>query len=116
MRTAPNGGKLKTGNAGNKGGHGRPPNEFRDRMRALASREDVEAFLEKCATGEFGPMFHLKALEFAANRGYGKPTQPHEVFNVDMKTLTNEQLQRISEGEHPLAVLATSEAQGGSGD
>jgi hypothetical protein len=95
---------------------GRPPNEFRDRMRELANLQEVEAYTLKCLNGEFGPRFHLEARKWVAERGYGKPTQALEVFNVDMKSLSNEQLQRIAEGEHPLAVLATVEDQGAGGD
>lgn len=70
-----NGGTLRNGGT-NKGGTGRPPNEFKERMRALVSREDVEAYTERCLSGEFGPKFHLAALAYATDRGYGKAAQP----------------------------------------
>lgn len=35
-----NGGTLKTGNPGNKGGPGRPPNELRDMLRAQVDEID----------------------------------------------------------------------------
>lgn len=73
---------LEPGNPGNSGGKkgrsGRPPNEFRERMQELASQKNVEDYLRKCLRGEFGPKFHLSALQYATDRGYGKAAQPIE--------------------------------------
>jgi hypothetical protein len=78
---------LVPGNPGNSGGKkgrsGRPPDEFRDRLRAMASADDVEAYLSRCLHGEFGPKFFLSALTYASDRGYGKPKQPLEHAGED---------------------------------
>ena len=72
----PHGGALNSGGTpGNKGG-GRPPQEFRERMRQLISRDDVEAYFEECLTGKHGPKIHVAALAYASDRGYGKAAQP----------------------------------------
>lgn len=75
-RPARNGGRLRTGNPGNKGGSGRPPNEFKAHMAALVSRKDVEAYFERCLSGEFGPKFFLAARQAAKDDAYGKAAQP----------------------------------------
>jgi len=74
LRDGPNGGKLRTGGVNPRAG--RPPNEFKERMRTLVSREDVESYFERCLMGEFGPKFHIAALREASDRGYGKAAQP----------------------------------------
>lgn len=83
--TPPHGrGKIRRGSKpGNTPGPGRPPNEFRDRMRSLTSRDDVEAYLERCINGEFGPKFFLDALRYTSDRGYGKPTQAVELTGAE---------------------------------
>jgi hypothetical protein len=68
-----NGGTLKRG--GNNGG-GRPPDEFRARMRELATREETEAYLQRCLAGEFGPKPYQRALQYVTDHGYGKAVQP----------------------------------------
>ena len=60
---------------GNRGG-GRPPDEFRRKMRELASNPQWEVFLQECCDGVHGPLMSMKALEWLADRGYGKATQP----------------------------------------
>jgi hypothetical protein len=69
----PHGGALRNGGT-NKGG--RPPNEFKEAMRALADRDDIRAYTERCLKGEFGPKFHMQALAYVTDRGYGKAAQP----------------------------------------
>lgn len=66
---------------GNAGGTGRPPSEFKERMRALASSEEVEAYLTRCLKGEEGPKPFLGALSYVTDHGYGKPSQ-----SVDLTT------------------------------
>ncbi len=65
------GGALSPGNPGNKGG-GRPSNEFRARMREIASSGEALAYLKECVRGDHGPMVAIAAFRFAAERGYGK--------------------------------------------
>lgn len=57
---------------------GRPSDEFTAAMRALASRNDVLAALEKILTTADDPRF-LKAFAYCADRGYGKAHQSVEV-------------------------------------
>lgn len=56
---------------------GRPPDEFKAMMAALASRPEtlaaVQAILNDPSHGQF-----IRALEFATERGYGKAAQPLE--------------------------------------
>jgi len=71
----PHGGALNSGGTpGNKGG--RPPNLFKEAMRALADRDDIRAYTERCLKGDFGPKFHMQALAYVTDRGYGKAAQP----------------------------------------
>lgn len=72
-----NGGELLVGNPGNKGG-GRTKDEFRARMRELASGDDALEYLRACLAGVHGPKAHTSAMAFAAEHGYGKPAQPLE--------------------------------------
>lgn len=70
----PHGGALKRGpNDGN--GGGRPPDEFKAAMREIASSAEALGFLKRCADGEFGEQFAVKAQQYAAERGYGKEAQ-----------------------------------------
>lgn len=75
----PHGGALLSGGVpGNRGGSGggRPPDEFKARMRELATTAEAEAYFGRCMAGEFGPKFYLAALAHATDRGYGKAAQP----------------------------------------
>lgn len=104
----PRGGKLKRGSQpGGTPGPGRPPDEFKRRMRELATLEDVETYFGRCVRGEFGPVFHLKALEFAADRGYGKPTQSITEYDFNPDDFSVEGLERVAAGEEPMHVLST---------
>lgn len=47
----------------------------------------------------------MYATEWLADRGFGRPVQGVESFEIDLKKLTNEQLERIANGEHPALVL-----------
>ena len=69
-----------------KAGPGRPPDEFKERMRQLASREETLERLDQILSGtltfekDTGEVIripvdsdtYLKALAFVADRGYGK--------------------------------------------
>ena len=59
------------GTPGNRGG-GRPTNEFKSRMRALASSEAAFAYLEQCIEGQYGPAVFLAAHRYVTERGYGR--------------------------------------------
>ena len=56
---------------------GRPRDEFRAMLREAASSDTVLAGLQLILKDPSHPQF-LKALEFAAERGYGKEVQPME--------------------------------------
>lgn len=87
LEEQPHGGALYRGGVpGNKGG--RPPNEFKQKMRELASREDVEAYFERCLQGEFGPKFYLAARQSAIEQGYGKAVQAVELGARDGEPLS----------------------------
>jgi hypothetical protein len=76
-RTAPNGGLLRSGNPGNRGG-GRTKDEFKQRMRELSSSDQALAYLEECLRGDHGYKAHTSAMAFAAEHGYGKATETVE--------------------------------------
>jgi hypothetical protein len=58
---------------GNRGG-GRPPDEFRELMRSMATRDETLAQLDRILDDHTHPHF-LRALELAAAYGYGRPVQ-----------------------------------------
>jgi hypothetical protein len=70
----PHGGALQRGNPGNKGG-GRPPDEFKAKMRELASNDEVLSYLEQCLKGEHGAKAAVSAHKHITERGYGKVPQ-----------------------------------------
>lgn len=47
-------------------------------------------------------------VKWAGEQAYGKPNQPVNLTQVDLTKLTDEQVQRIADGEDPAVVLATS--------
>lgn len=86
-RAGKHGGKLLTGNPGNKGG-GRTPDEFKQKMAELVSSDQVFAYMQRCLSGIEGPKAFASAVAFCAERGYGRVPQPVEVGNTDDKPLT----------------------------
>jgi hypothetical protein len=68
---------LSGGQLGNKGG-GRPRDEFKDKMAALASSDEAYAYLAECLRGDHGPAVFLAAFKLACDRGYGKATTQAE--------------------------------------
>lgn len=78
-----NGGKLKTGNAGCKGGAGRPRESFRKKMREFQGTKKADRYLKACLEGKYGASAAIRAHEFAAGYGYGRPTQEVEVRTPD---------------------------------
>lgn len=70
-----NGGTLLPGGQeGNKGGTGRPPNEFKAAMQALASRDDVLESLKRITDDPDHPHY-MAALKHVTEHGYGKAPQ-----------------------------------------
>lgn len=82
MIPQPHGGALRNGGT-NRGGSGRPPDEFKAEMGRIASSDEALAYLQRCALGEFGPKFAIAAQKYAAERKYGKPVQAIEVSGTD---------------------------------
>jgi hypothetical protein len=104
----PRGGKLRRGSKpGNTPGTGRPPDEFKRRMREIATQQEVEEYFDRCIKGKFGPAFHLKALEHAADRGYGRPTQSVVEYDFNPDDFSVSGLERVAAGEDPVHVLST---------
>lgn len=54
---------------------GRPPDEWKAKLRAIASREDVLAHIESVLTAGPDHPFFARALEYVTEHGYGKATQ-----------------------------------------
>ena len=63
------------GTLGNKGGTGRPPDEFRARMRELATLADKRKHIETVLDDPAHPQW-LPALRHVTEHGYGKAIQP----------------------------------------
>ena len=86
-RTQPgrNGGTLKVG--GTNPGAGRPADEFKAKMRELASSEATLTYLQRCIEGKEGPKAAASALAFAAERGYGKEAQVTKVVGDAVEPL-----------------------------
>jgi hypothetical protein len=74
-------GALRVGGT-NKGGPGRPPDEFKEMCRQLASREEtlkqVQAILGDPDHGQF-----MAALKWATENGYGKAPQSVSVTGAE---------------------------------
>jgi hypothetical protein len=83
----PHGGALRNGGA-NAGGPGRPSDEFKRRMREIASSNEALAFLEACVRGDHGPRIAIAAHRHVSERGYGKVLQ--EVGATSMTPLNVE--------------------------
>lgn len=71
---------------------GRPPDEFKRRMQAIASKDETLAYLDELTTKARGrgksragadPQTFLKAFKETADRGYGKAVQPIEHAGPD---------------------------------
>lgn len=77
MRPGKNGGQLRNGNPGNKGG-GRKPGEFQALCRELASCDDTIAVVRRVIKGELDPKV-IAAVKWASEHGYGKPAQAVDV-------------------------------------
>ena len=82
----PHGGALLRGpNDGN--GGGRPADEFKAKMRELASSKATLEYLQRCIEGKEGPKAAASALSFAAERGYGKEAQVTKVVGDEAEPL-----------------------------
>lgn len=66
------------GTPGNKGGTGRPPDQFKELCRELASGEKTIASVRKILEDSTHTQL-VAALRWASEHGYGKPNQPVDV-------------------------------------
>lgn len=78
----PHGGAIYQGPPANPvAGTGRPPDEFKAKMRELASRKEALRFLAECVDGHHGPQAAIRAHQHLTERGYGKV--PQEITGAD---------------------------------
>jgi hypothetical protein len=80
-----NGGTLNVGGYHN---GGRPPDEFKRRMREIASSDEALAYLTDCAKGLHGPKAAASAQAYASERGYGKEPSVTKITGDDSAPLT----------------------------
>lgn len=84
----PHGGELLTGGVpGNRGGTGRPPDLFRQRMAELTSSVEVEGYLTDCLRGVHGPKAFNSAYKYATEQAHGKATQTTKLEGDEQKPL-----------------------------
>lgn len=76
---------------------GRPRNEFKQEMRALASDEAVLTRLRQLLWQCTDPTTFIRALAFTTEHGYGKATQPIAAVRDDAADL--EELRHLSDEE-----------------
>ena len=81
----PRRGRTARGPAKGAANAGRPPDKFKEDMRALACREDVLRRLRRLLSGSrrVSDDVFLRAFKEVADRGYGKPAQPVEHTGPD---------------------------------
>lgn len=92
----PHGGAIKYGSNGNPGA-GRPPDEFKRKMREMASRDDVLAYLDECLRGEHGAKAAISAHRHITERGYGKVPQTIEGGEEPIKHLSLIKLELVDQ-------------------
>lgn len=91
---------------------GRPPDEFKALLAALASREETVRALETILADPNHPHF-IQALKFAADRGYGHPNHnvsldvPAVVLVAPGKLTTEEWMRRYggADGSPPAEAM-----------
>lgn len=73
----PHGGFLVPGAGGGpQPGSGRPPDQWKAALRALADRQEVLKHIDRALKKGPSDPFFEKALDYATDHGYGKATQP----------------------------------------
>lgn len=82
MREGKNGGKLLTGNPGNKGG-GRKSDEWRAKMEALGNDPRSMAYLRRCLRGRLGAQAHIAAYKYVTEQAHGKAKIRAEIQGGD---------------------------------
>ena len=92
MREGKFGGLLQTGNPGNKGGYGRPPNELRARMRQHLDEELIQACLDDWKAGKLNP---LQVAEFFAK--HALPVQSEKLDEHEGRQMIEQTLGRMVE-------------------
>lgn len=77
MVPQPHGGALIPGAGGGpQPGAGRPPDQWKAALRALADRKEVLDHIDTALQAGPSDPFFAKALDYVTEHGYGKATQP----------------------------------------
>lgn len=95
-RPGKHGGRLLTGNPGNKGGTGRPPDAIRATCRD--SFDTRIATLEQIADDtNADPALRIRAIEALAKYGLGTTTDnTHRISRADLEKLTDAELESLA--------------------
>lgn len=100
MQEGRNGGLLRRGSLpGNKGGTGRPPDEFKRLLARMASRAATMRALRSILADQEHPHF-MKALEYATKYGYSELVSGD--INVTVNNQTNVTVWKIGDREVPV--------------
>jgi hypothetical protein len=112
------GGKLRTGNPGNKGGPGRPPKEFKEMCRRLVGSEAMEGTFTRVLKKPTHPAW-TPTVKLLTEHGYGAPDRTVKVSGgaapigvYDLSKATDEDLQRFEELAARMAVVAAEPEEG----
>lgn len=86
---------------------GRPPKQYVEWCKTVLSNKQTEAAVRKILRNAGHQQFS-QLYGRIAERAYGRAGQADVTFPINPKDLTDEQLQRVAQGEDPILVLATS--------
>jgi hypothetical protein len=89
---------------------GRPRKDYLNWCERVLTDPDVDAAVLTILRNPKHPQF-ASLYGKLAERAYGRPAGSEVTFPIDPRQLTDEQLQRIAQGEDPLLVLATTQAE-----